>query len=1480
MYKRPQHRYSCWSALRLRGHHHRTQSCPPRHAYGRRSAAPSVHGARRSASLAKQKLRVLSCPSVQRRAALGRLRPLRVHIALAGTLVLYLAMVVSPGSAMPANASPGTVVAQSQGPFTVDENTPLSEPAGTLEQGASDSTPNTSATCCTASLANAPAEGTVTVDSDGAFTYTPASGYMGTDSFTYTLTDSDGNVSAPATVSLTIACAPVITSVSAFAAGQTPDVTIEGSCFGTGNAFSGSDNPYFMVVDNTYPSEAAPPGDPNWQGCSSIGNGYGAAVVTCDVASWADTQITFSGYTGGYGSNYWVVNPGDAMSIYVWNAQTGTGPAVCNVTAGGGRTTCAPTTLPPSPPPPATNTITTPSANSIGLGESLTDTATVLGDVQDGPPQGTVDFYVCGPFTSPQLCSSTAQSAGSVPLATVYEDFSTATSGAFTPSAAGTYCFGAIYSPSSTYSSSSDNVSGTVDPKECVVVSTAAASPVSVTPVPDVTNPTIVIRGSGFGTEAADSGLLHQSADTPYFKLVDLTHKGLLGTAPWEAGGYDTKGNADGCKAIIGYWTNTEIILSPQVNGLTSCPLEGNDFLSIGDTLQVDIWPNGDTSSRPLQATTTVVAPGQTALINSVSPRYGPTSGGLPGDANGTVTVSGEDLAGAEAIWFGDYYATPPVSTASGNVTAVPPGQGNNAVDVEVATPEGTSGTCVLGVQVGCADAYYYMSGVLTGSGSSTQTVTVNVTCGASLNSKGTYSISCGVGAGGQALSGSAHSPNGDDFLDQRCLGAGPPEVSAGFQLSLRGSFNLTSTGEFGYSQADGLPAAVVADGTVSISDVKLQMSGQGSVDAGYMIPLVIAAPPIIACVDDVYVLLKAGVQAGGTVTLLSVPNAALEFQAHQDFVDPGAAGGELDMNASSPSVLCGDSPLTLQTLGNCLTGTAGAGSSGSANVGVSMSQELLFQVGPDDINVGAGIGAGEAFGFDGSLDPPSYVEVCASMEWQAGATLFGYDIRAGGPIPLIGGPYQLYGNSAGAAQYCPMGPVPPPPPPTPPAGAASSSSASSDAVDGTVSATNDSTTVAATGVGSFTLAQYNSDPVGAPSFVASGEYFDLDIAAGSYFRTVVITDCNLSGGTSLKWWDPTGNGGSGGWENIVGAPGPTYNAGPPACISVTLDNYTTPTLAQLTGTVFAVSSRRGYWLVSADGTVYELSGAAPYGSLRKDAAVPPHGLGGEVAGIASTPDGGGYWLVTAKGVVSSFGDATKFCPSSGCASLPVPASPESAGQVVGVAADPSGGYWLVSKNGTVHALSGATSYGSLSPGPPIPPASGMPPAGPQGQVVGIASTPDGDGYWLVSAEGVVWPFGDAENFCTDRTCASLPRSPRLGPAGQVVGVAADPSGGYWLVSKNGTVHALSGATSYGSLSPSRPARPAPGKTPTRPSRPPGPIVGIGSTANGGGYWVVSAGGVVSSFGDAEEFCSGSICTSVTALPPAGPARIVGIAVA
>src|SRR6202012_740654 len=53
-----------------------------------------------------------------------------------------------------------------------------------------------------------PAHGSVVVNADGSYTYTPTTGYVGTDSFSYVVTDHSGATSTN-TVTLTVTPAPI-----------------------------------------------------------------------------------------------------------------------------------------------------------------------------------------------------------------------------------------------------------------------------------------------------------------------------------------------------------------------------------------------------------------------------------------------------------------------------------------------------------------------------------------------------------------------------------------------------------------------------------------------------------------------------------------------------------------------------------------------------------------------------------------------------------------------------------------------------------------------------------------------------------------------------------------------------------------------------------------------------------------------------------------------------------------------------------------------------------------------------------------------------------------------------------------------------------------------------------------------------------------------------------------------------------------------
>ena len=186
-----------------------------------------------------------------------------------------------------------------------------------------------------------------------------------------------------------------------------------------------------------------------------------------------------------------------------------------------------------------------------------------------------------------------------------------------------------------------------------------------------------------------------------------------------------------------------------------------------------------------------------------------------------------------------------------------------------------------------------------------------------------------------------------------------------------------------------------------------------------------------------------------------------------------------------------------------------------------------------------------------------------------------------------------------------------------------------------------------------------------------------------------------------------------------------------------------------------------GYYQVDSLGNVATAGDAAYYG----DAGGSP--LNRPIVGMAVTPDGGGYWLVASDGGIFSFGDAA-FYGSTGAIHLNKPivgdggdsrrpgllagrlrrrdlllrrrgsstarpaASPEQADRRHGVR--PLTGRATGWSRPTAGSSPSATPCSTARPGPftlnkPI---------------VGMAATPDGQGYWLVASDGGIFSFGDA----------------------------------------------------------------------------------------------------------------------------------------
>jgi len=153
---------------------------------------------------------------------------------------------------------------------------------------------------------------------------------------------------------------------------------------------------------------------------------------------------------------------------------------------------------------------------------------------------------------------------------------------------------------------------------------------------------------------------------------------------------------------------------------------------------------------------------------------------------------------------------------------------------------------------------------------------------------------------------------------------------------------------------------------------------------------------------------------------------------------------------------------------------------------------------------------------------------------------------------------------------------------------------------------------------------------------------------------------------------------------------------------------------------------------------------------------------------------------------------------------------------IAGVAGHPgSAGSWSVAGNGSVFTDGTSDDYGSRAH------------AWLERPVVDMASTPSGNGYWLLRADGRVMPFGDA----VKRGAVTTGNT-------EVVGMSPTSNGGgYWMVTRSGRVLSFGNATDYGDARSS-------GAT----------MVEIAKTPSGLGYWLFATDGRVFAFGDAAEF--------------------------
>jgi hypothetical protein len=314
--------------------------------------------------------------------------------------------------------------------------------------------------------------------------------------------------------------------------------------------------------------------------------------------------------------------------------------------------------------------------------------------------------------------------------------------------------------------------------------------------------------------------------------------------------------------------------------------------------------------------------------------------------------------------------------------------------------------------------------------------------------------------------------------------------------------------------------------------------------------------------------------------------------------------------------------------------------------------------------------------------------------------------------------------------------------------------------------------------------------------------------------ETVTVVGTNLCGVTSVDF------GATPGMDVSVNGSCTTLSVVDPAGLGTVAVVVSTAS-GSVTAPVSFTYVAPGYWLASADGSVYSFGGARFFGSLPSIGVTP----NAPIVAMADTPDHGGYWLFAADGGVFAFGDAQFY------GSVPGVLGQEHRTlnqPIVAAEAMPNGeGYRLFAADGGVFDFGDAGFVGSL---PCSAPGS---PGGlciiPNRPITSAVSDPLGEGYWLMGGDGGVFALGDAP-FYGSLGAQSI--------ASSIVAMAAtSDGGGYWVYGANGSVTTSGDAVSYGSMLGSIPAD--------------APIVFGASTTSDHGYWLFGRNGGVYAFGSA-----------------------------
>lgn len=183
-----------------------------------------------------------------------------------------------------------------------------------------------------------PATGTLTNNGDGTFDFLPAVGWTGTETFTYTATDTSGFLSDTATVSIVVEAGPVADAGGPYAILEGGSLTLDGSAsIGAGGSWN-----WDLDNDGLYDDATGQSPTVSWAALVALGvDDDGTYAVGVEVAAGADTDavslvisnvaplLSTSGAASAnvgvpYTLNLGVVDPGED-TVSTWTINWGDG---------------------------------------------------------------------------------------------------------------------------------------------------------------------------------------------------------------------------------------------------------------------------------------------------------------------------------------------------------------------------------------------------------------------------------------------------------------------------------------------------------------------------------------------------------------------------------------------------------------------------------------------------------------------------------------------------------------------------------------------------------------------------------------------------------------------------------------------------------------------------------------------------------------------------------------------------------------------------------------------------------------------------------------------------------------------------------------------------------------------------------------------------------------------------------------------------